>query len=591
MKVHGYNLAFCGPRDELDPLAALKTIQAKIISQGCELVAIIEWGMGGPILGDANSWWQSGGKGWGDGEKVFNETLSALKAVTVLRPSWFSPETSTLRRRPPECRAFSRLEPHCEGHLHSSASLRSSEHWPAMAFLPCHLLRAYTSKTVRSHATAPWSRWTLVRASCSHRPVVERKPVVLRASTFQHLFEVGPTEKIYTNTPVSGLGQTQQGKMLQEWARKVLQEKNPKAEVLDAERGTRRDGRRRGSNMTSCDFLLDGRKVEVKSAKMAWSSAGGRWYVQFFGVKLAYGERARPAFDDLYLVIMSPKGLRLIKHDLVTGVSTRGKATAVGGHLICVYGRTGTDCWEHALNKILEKLCEQGGCSVVAEQPLSKLDFQMNWSNRASPGQAAVAGLPMSDMSKAKRGNRIQEIGLAIDRRLHPQTHFHLMEGNSGKANAPADWVRGRVRVELKSCGLTFNRAKGLWQCNFYCIKPGLFDELWLAIYSVTGLHFYTAKSLELLQLSSAGAATRHNGYTKVFYGPRQELDPLEALKTIQAKMISRGCELVAIVEWDNSSSAPHANLTSLSVEKGAGAAACSRTNANLQISSKAHGS
>ena len=297
------------------------------------------------------------------------------------------------RRHPaPECRAFSRLEPHRKGHI--SALLRSSERWPSMAFLPCHLLRACTSKTVRSHATAPWSRWTLVRASCSHRPVVERKPVVLRASTFQHLFELGPTEKVYTNTPLSGLGQTQQGKMLQEWARKVLQEKNPKAEVLDAERGTCRNGRRRGSNMTSCDFLLDGRKVEVKSARMAWSPTEGRWSVNFFGVKLAYGERSKPAFDDLYLVIMSPKGLHLIKHDLVTGVSTHGKATAVGGHLIVVRGRTGTDCWTGALKEILWKLCERGGCSVVVEQPLSKLHFKMNWSDRASPGQAAVAGLP-----------------------------------------------------------------------------------------------------------------------------------------------------------------------------------------------------
>ena len=31
MKVHGYNLAFCGQRDELDSVAALKTIQAKTI--------------------------------------------------------------------------------------------------------------------------------------------------------------------------------------------------------------------------------------------------------------------------------------------------------------------------------------------------------------------------------------------------------------------------------------------------------------------------------------------------------------------------------------------------------------------------------
>ena len=333
-----------------------------------------------------------------------------------------------------------------------------------MAFLPCHLLRAFTSKTVRSHATAQWSRWTLVRASCSHRPGVERKPVVLRASTFQHLFELGPTEEVYTNTPVSGLGQTQQGKMLQEWARKVLQEKNPKAEVLDAERGTCRNGRRRGSNMTSCDFRLDGRKVEVKSARMAWISTKGRWYVQLFGVKLAYGARAKPAFDDLYLVIMSPKGLHLVKHDLVTGVSTGGKATEVGGHRIKVYGRTGTPCWQDALDDILEKL--RGGCCVVHEQPFSEPGFEKIVNKGVSQGQAVVAGLPMSNMSPEKRGKRIQEIGLAIDRVLHPDSKFSFTKGNSGTANAPADWVLDGVRVELKSCGLKFNRARNLWECS-----------------------------------------------------------------------------------------------------------------------------
>ena len=61
--VRSQGLGFYGPRDELDSVAALKTIQAKITSQGCELVTIIEWGKGGPILGDASTWWQSGGKG------------------------------------------------------------------------------------------------------------------------------------------------------------------------------------------------------------------------------------------------------------------------------------------------------------------------------------------------------------------------------------------------------------------------------------------------------------------------------------------------------------------------------------------------
>ena len=53
--------------------------------------------------------------------------------------------------------------------------------------------------------------------------------MVLRASTFQHLLDLGPTENVYTNSPVSGLGRSQPGKILQEWARKVLEEQSPTA--------------------------------------------------------------------------------------------------------------------------------------------------------------------------------------------------------------------------------------------------------------------------------------------------------------------------------------------------------------------------
>ena len=207
-------------------------------------------------------------------------------------------------------------------------------------------------------------------------------------------------------------------------------------------------------------------------------------------------------------MILSPKGLHLIKHDLVTGIITRGKATAVPGHVMKVSGSRGTNCWGDALDDILEKLCEHGGCSVIDERPFRELGFQEILNERVSPGQAAVAGLPMSSMSREKRGKRIQEIGLAIDRSLYPQSLFFVFfvffffSSLCGKSNASADSVRGSVRVELKGSGLKFNRSKDVWQCQFCCIKTGLFDELWLAIYSCKGIYFYTVKSLEHLQLS-----------------------------------------------------------------------------------------
>ena len=50
---------------------------------------------------------------------------------------------------------------------------------------------------------------------------------------------------------------------------------------------------------------------------------------------------------------------------------------------------------------------------MVHQEHLSDLGFQEILSERVSPGQAAVAGIPMSSMGRERRGNRIQEIGLA----------------------------------------------------------------------------------------------------------------------------------------------------------------------------------
>ena len=65
-----------------------------------------------------------------------------------------------------------------------------------------------------------------MRVRCSQLPV-ERRPLLLKATEFQHFFEEGPTEQVYANTPVAGLGQYQQGKMVEEWAKGVLQKQNP----------------------------------------------------------------------------------------------------------------------------------------------------------------------------------------------------------------------------------------------------------------------------------------------------------------------------------------------------------------------------
>ena len=78
---------------------------------------------------------------------------------------------------------------------------------------------------------------------------------------------------------MSGLGQAPQGKILQEWARKVLEEKCPETEILDPETGLCSNGSLRGRHQAEYDFLMGGWRVEIKSTRLVWDSIHRRWGV------------------------------------------------------------------------------------------------------------------------------------------------------------------------------------------------------------------------------------------------------------------------------------------------------------------------
>lgn len=120
-----------------------------------------------------------------------------------------------------------------------------------------------------------------------------------------------------------------------------------------------------------------------------------------------------------------------------------------------------------------------------------------------------------------------------------------------GASNAPSDWMRDGSRIELKSSGWRFCRGRRLWHCHFQGIKPHLLDELWLAIYGPLGIRFYRSHSFNTLNLVTNGIATKHQGFQAWVYGPRRKEDPLKALQVIDEKMVSKGCDLVAFVQWD----------------------------------------
>ena len=238
-------------------------------------------------------------------------------------------------------------------------------------------------------------------------------PLVLKFSQFAYLFEEGPTETIYRGTPLEGLGQHQQGQLAQEWARSVLQEQNPESEILDPELGTDSNGNARSLYHAPYDFLMDGRRVEVKSARLGWDVCRLRWHLRFWDVKLPFGKRLEAEFDDLYLVAVSPHGLTLVKHDLFTGVSTSGRLTETKGHSIQIRSWRGEAGWEEALRRMMWTLCEVGSCKVIANEAFRSQFQHMSWTGGSpgSEGNSLYLQCPMRNMSKEKRGLRIANTG------------------------------------------------------------------------------------------------------------------------------------------------------------------------------------
>ena len=438
-----------------------------------------------------------------------------------------------------------------------------------MTFLPHRLLFRHFSSTRAAiiHAQTTWSKCNFLRTSCTQRFAAVRAPLLLKASEFQHLFEEGPTEAIYSNTPARDLHQSRQGEVLQEWARRVLQEQNPKLAFSDPEPGVCQNGSKRPLHCAPYDFLMEGRRVEVKSSRLSWDSYSRQWYARFVNVKLPYRERTEAVFDDLYLVMMSPKGLQLIKHDSITGLSTNGRATEVHGHKIQVRGTRVNSCWEDSLAEIERKLLVQGNCSLVAGESFHELGVSKRLLTSGRPQSSrdpATACNPRCAMSSSKWGKQIQAMGFAIDQIWNPHQEFSLtVEGavtstqKRGTSNACADWVRGSRRVELKSSGMRWEQQSRRWRCQFCCIKPYHFDELWLAICNPSGIHFYRSEYPECVDLCKSGAATEHRGLGKIVNGRCHQDNPLEALETIGAKLISQGFEMIAIVMWDDKGSLP----------------------------------
>jgi hypothetical protein len=381
--------------------------------------------------------------------------------------------------------------------------------------------------------------------------------VTLSGSQFKHLWaDVGATASSFNGHPLSNLNPARRGALFQEWAREMLQRTYPNSLIADAVPGSCVNGTRRSRHQAEYDFMMNQQKVEIKGGQLLFDKVTNGWKIHFRAVKFPHLMPHTAAnFDDLYLVIFSPKWLHLVKHDMCTGISAAGLLTPICGHAVHIAGASNTN-WENSLEAILGKLCEQGGCSLVGKTDIMERWIASLCEKHAGFGDHFYLGKPFASMNPQLRGCRVEKLVLEVDRSLHNDSIFSLpfnertFSGRRRGHNAASvDWIRDGTRIEVKHGKLVFNDFEKRWLCTFYSVKLDSFDELLLAIYSPRGLDVF--KHDGVFGLASTGKVSDTAGIHVKVRAPCRELDPFVALQHIQTKLESNNCPRIASILWD----------------------------------------
>ena len=300
--------------------------------------------------------------------------------------------------------------------------------------------------------------------------------LTLQASQFQHILgKTSLTEQVYAGNPLAALSYSRRGFLLQKWAKRFLAEKYPDRSMLQPHLGQCINGMKRSTHNAEYDVLFGGRRVELKSAQLCFNRS--RWEVTWRGIKLHFPTyRNKPAFDDLYITLLTPGGLHLFKHDLSTGVSTDGQRTEQLGHIVRLSGSSKDSSWTAAAERIIHRLCCKGSCLDLGYSQIGDHLVQELLSEDYDGGVAFYKDTPLAFINGAARGNLIQGLVFEVDQQLHGQSTFSFPKGEEtylgsrhtrGSSNTTTDWIRDEMRVETKHAKLCYNASSQRWQCRF----------------------------------------------------------------------------------------------------------------------------
>ncbi|CAE7540551.1 mad2l1-1 [Symbiodinium natans] len=399
--------------------------------------------------------------------------------------------------------------------------------------------------------------------------------LTLRASSFPEIFERSPsiTDMAFEGDPLCQIDAARRGKAIQRLLKENLALFFPSSTLSEPPQGLCINGQRRSKHQSEFDWMLDGRRVECKSTRLAWDGSRCEWYARWSAIKLDTdrSDKASP-FDDLLLVLHSPFRLDFLMHDLSCYVVNDGVRSSFLGQTVRCKARAGatdtSQAWQHIIQKLTQppNACRHIASlrsdvdpmlRVVADEVVKKT-WEHSWG--------CYKTVPLIGLTAASRSLRLQDLAFKIDQMLHPNSAFSIGVGaeavvgeqrlqRRGTARGSADWWRDGERVEFKSSKMFWRHGRQCWSVHFAGVKDAAhrpdrhcpFDDLYLGIYSPCG--FYLLRHAGDFALSHAGLATETRGRT-ICVSSSKCTDISTALECLLAKFQSAGCRVLAKVAW-----------------------------------------
>lgn len=287
------------------------------------------------------------------------------------------------------------------------------------------------------------------------------------------------THNAYVGVPLAELSSSARGDIMEKVAQRAMERATGQCACAPTS-GTCVNGRKRGRNQERCDFVISGRRVEVKSSQLKWDANRRSWTAHWQDIK-------RDAYDDLLLVLYTPFGVYMFTHDGTYGVSSRGVVSR--GVNVKVYAPRNVESISIATDAMLAKL------NHVRYASLAFSDFEDFVTTTTTHN--AYIGVPLAGMSEKARGDVLEQVARRVmEEKLglcaNDPMHGTCINGSKrGKNNAACDFVIGDRRVEVKSAQMRWDSHARCWTAHWQNIKRDAHDELVLVLYTPSGVHVF----------------------------------------------------------------------------------------------------